>query len=95
MHVKLVFIVLLISRHTLELRYPGMPPTVILLLEMNMVLVHLLHPFGLILRSELPLRLSRVIHLLFHQVCKLFNLILLLLYDPLILLFFLVVVALR
>ena len=71
-----------------------MPPAVMLLLEMNMVLVHLLHPFGLILGSELPLRLSRVINLLFHQVRKLFNLILLLLYDPLILLFFLVVVAL-
>ena len=70
-----------------------MPPTVILLLEMNMVMVHLLHPFGLILRS--PLRLSLVIDLLFNKISKLFNLILLLLYDPLILLFFLVVDALR
>ena len=93
MHIKLIFIVLLISRHTLKLRDPSMPPTVILLLEMHMVLVHLLYPFGLILRS--PLTLSRLVDLVLEEVCKLFNLILLLLNDPLILLFFLLKVVLR
>jgi len=100
-HVKLIFVVLLIQRHRLIRRHPRhrLPPISLILFKMNMLSRSLLPLILLLIRSLLqlilmlirslllPLRLPRLVDLLPHQVSKLINLHLLLLNHPLILLF--------